>query len=84
MICDIQLKKVEIDYSYYSKPIRLGCPFCKFDASHKTRTFHSMKSLLYHLSNEHKQNENFYPFTIADVKTLMQILAKSVEVGLLS
>ena len=41
-----------------------------------------MKSLLYHLSNEHKQNENLHPFTIADVKSLMQALAKSVEVGL--
>ncbi|MCH7561853.1 MAG: hypothetical protein IIC67_10910 [Thaumarchaeota archaeon] len=81
MKCDIQLK-VEIDYSIYSKPLRLGCPFCKFNTSHKTRTFNSMKSLLYHLSNEHKQNENLHPFTIADVKSLMQALAKSVEVGL--
>jgi hypothetical protein len=84
MICDIQLKQVEIDYSYYSKLKRLGCPFCKFDSSYKTRTFHSMKSLLYHLSVEHKQNENLYPFTVIDIKTLMQALAKSMEIGLLS
>ena len=83
MICDIQLKKVEIDYSYYSKPRRLGCPFCKFESSHKTQTFHSMKSLLYHLSTEHKHNEKPYPFTVFDIKTLMQIIAKSAEVGLL-
>ena len=46
MLCDIKYKKVEVDYSQYSRPIRLGCPFCITKISHKTRTYKSFAKRL--------------------------------------
>jgi len=83
MLCDIQYKKVEVDYSQYSRPIRLGCPFCIAKISHKTRTYKSLKSLLYHLSDQHQNEGNYYPFMLNDVKAVMQIVAVALEWGLL-
>ena len=83
MLASIQLLKVEIDYSQYSKPVRLGCPKCKHNTPYKTRSYRSLKSLLYHLSVEHKQDDNYYHFTTSEIKTLMQAIAKSLELGLL-
>ncbi|MBM3910789.1 MAG: hypothetical protein FJ356_03980 [Thaumarchaeota archaeon] len=83
MLYELNYKKVEIDYSFYSKPIKLGCPFCKFNSSHKTRSYRSLKSLIYHLSNEHKQEGEYYPFILNDIKTLMQNIATSLQWGLL-
>jgi len=83
MLCDIQLKKVAIDYSFYSKNLRVKCPFCQYKANHKTRVYRSLKSLLYHLSNEHSKDGNYYPFTLSDVRSLMKTIAKSLEWNLL-
>lgn len=85
MLAKIQHIKVEIDFRrQYSKQIKnLGCPKCKHDTPYKTRTYRSLKSLLYHLSVEHKHDDSYYPFTTNDIKTLMQSIAVSLEWGLL-
>ena len=83
MLAEIYLKKVEVDYSQYSKRIKLACPKCKHDTSYKTRTYSSLKSLLYHLSIEHKHDDNYYSFTTNDIKTLMHAVATALQWGLL-
>ena len=84
MLRDIQLKKVEIDYSYYSKPIRVSCPWCKIDTTHKSRIYKSLKSLLFHISQNHKYEGDYFPFQIDDIKSLMQMLALAKEWRLLA
>lgn len=67
----------------YSASIRLGCPWCKIDTSHKSRVYKSLKSLLYHISQNHKCVGDYYPFKLDDIKLLMQNLALAKEWRLL-
>ena len=79
MLCEINYKKVEFDYSSYSYKLRLKCPFCAYITSHKTRKYDSLKSLLFHLSEQHKNEGNYFPFSIDDVKSVMQFIALALE-----
>ena len=81
---NIQLKKVEIDYSYYSKSVRLGCPWCRNDATHKSRVYKTLKSLLFHISDQHKNQGTYYPFTVDEIKDLMQLIALAKQWELLA
>ena len=82
MQCELSYKKVEFDYSRYFEEIKVKCPFCEFNSS-RTRTFRSLKQLTFHLSDQHKNEGNYYPFTINDIKDLMQMIALAKEWGLL-
>ena len=75
MLCRISDKKVELNYSYYSTKIRLKCPVCAYNSTKKSPTYTSLRQLVFHLSNQHSDEGNYYPFTISDIKSLMQMIA---------
>jgi len=81
MLCDIQLK-IEVNYSHYFDRIRVKCPFCEFYRA-RTRTFQSLKQLGFHLSTQHKNEADIYPFKLEDIQSLMQTIALGIEWKLL-
>lgn len=83
MICRLSDKKVELDYSYYSAKIRLKCPFCAYNFTQKSPTYTSLRQLVFHLSNQHNDEGNYFPFSISDIHLLMQMIALSLEWRLL-
>lgn len=83
MLCRISDKKVELDYSYYSVKIRLKCPLCSYNSTKKSPTYTSLRQLVFHLSNRHNDEGNYYPFSISDIKFLMQMIALALEWRLL-
>jgi len=70
-------------YSQRTIPIRLGCPCCTINTTHKSKTYKSIKSLLFHISQEHKNENNYYPFTIQDIKELMNQIVIARDLRLL-
>ena len=83
MLCRISDKKVELDYSYYSAKIRLKCPFCAYNSTKKSPTYTSLRQLVFHLSNQHNDEGNYHPFSISEIKSLMQMIALAKEWRLL-
>lgn len=83
MLSRIYDKKVELDYSYYSAKIRLKCPFCAYNSTKKSPTYTSLRQLLFHLSSQHSNEGNYYPFSNSDIKSLMQMIALSLQWRLL-
>ena len=83
MICKLSYKKVEFPYSKYFDKTRVKCPFCEFNSS-RTRTYKSLNQLLHHLSTQHQNEGDFYPFKLEDVKFLMQMIALAKEWRLLA
>lgn len=83
MICRLSDKKVELDYSYYSVKVRLKCPFCAYNSTKKSPTYTSLRQLVFHLSNQHNDEGNYFPFSISDIQLLMQMIALSLEWRLL-
>lgn len=83
MICRLSDKKVELDYSNYSAKLRLKCPFCAYNSTKKSVTYTTLRQLVFHISNQHGDEGNYYPFTISDIKSLMQMIALSKEWRLL-
>jgi len=83
MLCELNYKKVAIDYSFYSVKIRLKCPFCSHSTSNKTKKYDSLKSLVYHLSNEHKNEGSYYPFSLDDIKSVLPMIALAKQWRLL-
>lgn len=75
MKCDISLKNVEFDYSYYSRQIRLHCPFCTYGKESKSKTYKTLKSLLFHVKHDHKDEGKHFPFSIEEVHSLMHAIA---------
>jgi hypothetical protein len=82
MLCDIELKKIEIDHSFYFTNLRLFCPICKDGASHKTRKYDSLKSLEYHVATEHKTNGTSQ-FAVSEVRKIMLVLALAMQIGMI-
>ena len=80
---EIRPLKVELDYSQQSALIRLGCPWCKIDTTHKSRVYKSLKSLLFHISQNHKDEGDYYPFKLDDIKALMQMIVLAKQWRLL-
>lgn len=80
---EIRSLNVEVPQFQYSKTIRLGCPWCKIDTTHKSRVYKSLKSLLFHISQQHREPGDYYPFSTNQIKTLMQGIAISLDWGLL-
>lgn len=78
MECKLGHKKVAYCYSHHFDEIRVKCPFCEFNSS-RTRIYKSLKQLSYHLSDQHQNEGDFYPFKLEDVKFLMQMIALSKE-----
>jgi len=83
MYCKISDKKVEFDYSNYSKKTRLKCPFCAYNSTKKSPTYTSLRQLVFHLSNQHSDEGHYHPFSISDIRSLMQMIALSKEWRLL-
>ena len=84
MLSEFQSLKVVRAYSQDSILIRLGCPWCKMDTTHKSKIYKSIKSLLFHISQEHKTENSFYPFTVQDIKELMQLIRLAKHWNLLA
>ena len=82
MKCELSYKKVEFNYSRYFEETKVKCPICEFNSS-RTRTYKSLKQLIFHLSDQHKTEGNYYPFTVDDIKILMQMIALAKEWKLL-
>lgn len=83
MYCRISAKKVEFDYSYYSAKIRLKCPFCAWNSTKKSPTYMSLRQLVFHLSNQHSDEGNYHPFSLIEIRSLMQMIALAKEWRLL-
>ena len=79
MQCRLSDKKVELDYSYYSEEIRVKCPVCTYNSTKKSPTYTTLRQLVFHLSNQHSDEGNYYSFTISDIKSLMQMIALSLQ-----
>lgn len=74
MKCEGLLKKVEFSYDVcYSEKDRYGCPFCSYGKKSKSKTYHTLKSLLYHVKHEHKDEQ--FPFSIEEIHELMHYIA---------
>ena len=83
MYCKLSDKKVEFDYSYYSTKTRLKCPFCAYNSTKKSITYTTLRQLVFHISNQHDNEGNYYPFSLSDIKSLMQMIGLSLEWKLL-
>ena len=83
MKCEIILKNVEFQYSHYFDEIRVKCPCCE-SRSKRTRTYKSLKQLVFHLSDQHKNEGNFFPFSLDDIHALMNSIALAKQWGLLA
>lgn len=82
MECKLGHKKVAYCYSHHFDETKVKCPVCEFNSS-RTKTYKSLKQLTFHLSEQHKNEGNYYPFTVDDIKTLMQMIALAKEWKLL-
>jgi hypothetical protein len=78
-------------YRYYSEEIPVKCSFCgiipeapKVEApkTKRTKTFHSLKELSWHLAHFHS-NEVGYPFSFEQVQEILRVLALAKEWGIL-
>lgn len=74
-------------YGCYSENFDVKCSFCgripeapKVEApkTKRTKTFHSLKSLSWHISHFHS-NEVGYPFTCEQVQEVLRVLALAKE-----
>ena len=83
MLSEVRSLKVVKAYSQRTIPIRLGCPCCTINTTHKSKTYKSIKSLLFHISQEHKNENNYYSFTVEDIKELMNQIVIARDLGLL-
>ncbi|PBO84540.1 MAG: hypothetical protein COA77_08855 [Thaumarchaeota archaeon] len=83
MLCELNHKKVALDYSFYSVKIRLKCPFCAYNSTKKSITYTTLRQLVFHISNQHDNEGNYYQFSFHDIKFLMQMIALSKEWRLL-
>ena len=75
---DKLIKEAKAYYEIFSKPIKLRCPYCTYDTSHKTKTFRSLKSLSWHVMHEH-QNEIGYPFSLEQVQELIKVIGIAIH-----
>jgi len=78
----LSYKNVEFEYSRFFEETKVKCPICEFNSS-RTKTYKSLKQLTFHLSDQHKNEGNYFPFTVDDIKILMQMIALAKEWKLL-
>ena len=83
MKSELSYKKVEFNYSRFFEETKVKCPICESDSS-RTKTYKSLKQLTFHLSDQHKNEGDYYPFTVDDIKVLMQMIALAKEWKLLA
>ena len=74
----LSYKNVEFDYSRYFDETRVKCPFCEFRTT-RTKTYRSLKQLTFHLSEQHKNEGDYFPFKLDDIHFLMQMIALAKE-----
>jgi len=78
---ELLIKEEGVYYDIFSRPIKLRCPFCKFEAKGKTkrtRTYPSLKSLSWHIARSHS-NTARYPFTVEQVKEVLRSIGLSIH-----
>ena len=73
-------KKIEVNYSQYSKPFPVLCPICRYYKA-RTRKYKTLKSLGHHLAVDHK-NDGSSPTSIPDVHEIMKALAIAKQWGM--
>ena len=83
MESELSYKKVTWNYSRFFDETLVKCPFCKFNSS-RTRTYKSLNQLLHHLSDQHQNEGDYYPFKLDDVKSLMKMIGLAKEWNLLA
>lgn len=72
----ILIKKVEFDYaSRYSELGRHHCPYCSYGKKSKSKTYKTLKSLLFHVKHDHKDEDRIFPFSVEDIHSLMHAIA---------
>lgn len=74
-ICEISFKNVQFDYSVYSAETRVGCPFCRYGKNSKSKTYRTLKSLLFHIKHDHKSDEKLFPFSLNDIHSILHVIA---------
>jgi len=80
LISVLTYKKIELDYSQYSKPFSVRCPICKHYAS-RTRKYRTLKSLLHHLATDHK-TDGMHPFSVEDAREIVKAIAIALQWGM--
>ena len=83
MLSEARSLKVVKAYSQRTIPIKLGCPWCKIDTTYKSKTYKSIKSLLFHISQEHNNQNSYYPFSVQDIRELMNQIVIARDLRLL-
>jgi hypothetical protein len=72
------LKEAQLDYyKRYSEHVNVKCPFCA-NKTPRTRTYHSLKSLTWHVANEH-DSDSGYPFSFEQIEEVVRALALAKE-----
>lgn len=78
---ELLIKEEGVYYEVFSKPIKLRCPICRSEAKGKTkrtRTYHSLKSLSWHIARSHSDTAR-YPFTIEQVKEVLRVIGIAIH-----
>ena len=84
MECRLTDKKVRLHYSSFSAKLRVKCPRCTYNSTKKSPTYTSLRQLVFHLSNQHRDEGDYFPFTNSDIKFLMKMVALAKEWRLLA
>lgn len=77
------LKEAKSYYIVFSTAFDLKCPYCNYSALYKKKTFHSLKSLSWHLAHEHHDDVG-YPFTLEQIQEILKVLALVKQWGMLA
>lgn len=64
-------------YEISSAPLRLRCPVCSDHKSRRCKTYHSLKSLSWHLAYEHRDHVG-YP-SLEQIQELLKYLALAIQ-----
>ena len=75
MLYEIKDKKVQFNYKFYSESIRVACPFHRYDSTHNSQIYKTLKQLSWHISNQHAGSNTNSPFTVEQVREILKALA---------
>ncbi|MGI0047705.1 MAG: hypothetical protein ACREBB_11045 [Nitrosotalea sp.] len=78
---ELLIKEEGVYYEIFSREIRVRCPVCRFEAKSKTKrtkTFHSLKSLSWHLTHSHSGMVG-YPFTTDQVLEVLRAIGIAIH-----
>lgn len=75
------IKEAKAYYEIFSSPINLRCPVCRIETKGKTKrtkTYHSLKSLSWHLKNSHSDIVGL-PFTVEQVQEVLRSIGLAIH-----